>query len=77
MMFGAKGIIGLLDDRMQQVFPWKSESCHKSIVYDILKLENRIISCDLDGKIYSWSLADQVSAAPGEGYFNLEFKKKL
>lgn len=56
LMFGAKGVIGLLDDRKQQVFPWKSEGYHKSVVYDILKLEDRIVSCDWEGKIYSWRL---------------------
>lgn len=60
MMFGAKGVIGLLDDRRQKVFPWKSEVHHKSTVYDILKLEERVISCDSEGKVYSWKLKDEV-----------------
>lgn len=58
-MYGCKGEIGLLDDRKHEVFPWKSEAHHKGIVYDILKLKETVVSCDSEGFINCWKLADE------------------
>lgn len=55
-MYGAYKQIGLLDDRKPDIFPWKCDDQHQDIVYDILKLKNRIVSCDALGGIYSWKL---------------------
>lgn len=59
IMYGAKAEIGLLDDRKERLLPWKSEKHHQGMVYDILKLENRVVSCDDQGGIWSWKLAGE------------------
>lgn len=56
-MYGGLCEIGMVDDRKQNIFPWKSEAHHKDVVYDILKLKNIVISCDKKGLIYGWKLA--------------------
>lgn len=58
-MYGSHGEIGLLDDRKHEVFPWKSEAHHKGVVYDILKLKDRVVSCDSEGILHSWKLAGE------------------
>lgn len=58
MMYGAVSQIGLIDDRKQELIPWKSQAHHRGSVYDILKLKNKVVSVDNEGMIYSWQLAD-------------------
>jgi hypothetical protein len=38
IFYGATAEIGMLDDRKDTVFPWKSVKLHTGIVYDILAL---------------------------------------
>jgi hypothetical protein len=57
IMYGAYSEIGLLDDRKDTHFLWKSSKQHNGMVYDILKLSNRIVSCDESGMIWSWKLS--------------------
>lgn len=46
MMYGAYQEVGILDDRRNELIHWKAEGYHKGNVYDILKLKNRVVSCD-------------------------------
>ena len=68
VMYGAAQEIGVLDDRLNDLIHWKAEGYHKGTVYDILKLKNKVVSCDSNGDIYSWEQAELGSAVVARPY---------
>lgn len=46
----------MLDDRKSKYLPWKNDTFHKNFISDILRLGDKVISCDKGGEIVSWKI---------------------
>lgn len=57
IFYGTSKDIGMVDDRRTQFVRWSDEERHRGSISDIVKLSDRIVSCDFHGNIYSWKLA--------------------
>lgn len=62
----------MLDDRNCEAIIWKSERHHREIVYDILKLKEKVISVDTKGEIYSWALDNGINGKRIDGQMEIE-----
>ena len=59
IFFGTyKGGFGMLDDRRSQFIRWRDDKFNRGSICDIIKLGDRVVSCDYHGGIFSWKLAE-------------------
>ena len=54
VIYGASKEIGMFDDRKLSSVLWSDSAFHLGPIVDIIKLQNKIISGDMKGGIYSW-----------------------
>ena len=48
----------MLDGRRSQFIRWSDEKSHRGSISDIIKLGERVVSCDVHGNIFSWKLSE-------------------
>jgi hypothetical protein len=54
IIYGAEKEIGMLDDRKASSMLWRNTQFHVGSITDISKLEEKVISADYKGSIFSW-----------------------
>ena len=54
VVYGANKEIGMFDDRKNSTILWSDSAFHLGPIVDIIRLEDKIISGDMKGGIYSW-----------------------
>ena len=54
IVYGSNKEIGILDNRNPSSILWSDSDFHVAPIVDIIKLEDRIISGDMKGGIFSW-----------------------